>query len=97
MCLQDPEREALKKLLARALNKNQILILSELDENFPGSVSSFLSSLSSEQNIPLSTLKLNAKVLKRLGLVEFSENSAPITTEAGKFVLIFLRGEINER
>lgn len=42
--------------------------------------------LSNRYKVPLSTLKLNARILKELNLIE-SDNSAVKVTDFGKFVL----------
>jgi transketolase len=75
--------------LLRAFNKNQILILSQLKDNSDGSISSILREISKKFKIPLSTLKLNARILKDLGLIDFGSNSCfkpAKLTELGKFV-----------
>ena len=83
------QREVLKRLLVRAFNKNQILILSEIKD---GTITSFLTNLSRDSEIPLSTLKLNAKILKQLDLISF--NSTAQLTKFGKFILKLLGGDI---
>ncbi len=81
-----------KKLFLRALNENQILIL----ENINGShrsLNAFLEELSTEFNKPMSTLKLNARILKELGLIEYGEreNPKPVElTKSGKLILKIL-------
>lgn len=60
-------------MLARALNSNQILILSEINGN--SSISALLSRLSEHHGIPLSSLKLNSRILRELGLIEISRNA----------------------
>ena len=61
----------MKRLLARALNKNQLLILSKI-AGHNSSISSLLNSISQEQGVPLSSLKLNSRILKELGLIHVS-------------------------
>jgi hypothetical protein len=92
ICLSKKQRENLKKLLARALNKNQILILTEIRDNSLKSITSILTSLSKKSDVPLSTLKMNAKILRQLGLIEF--NSCACLTEFGKFIIQTMGGEI---
>ena len=71
-----------------------MLILSKVD-GF-SSATKLLSSLSDESRVPLSTLKLNAKVLKSLKLIEF-ENGCPMKImPVGQLVLTMIRGEKNE-
>lgn len=75
-------------MLAKALNDNQLLILSRVDSE--QTMSSLLAFLSESYNIPLSTLKFNFWVLKDLGLVSIGtgpEAGAVRLTGAGKLVL----------
>lgn len=70
----------LKRLLLRALNKNQLLILS----NIGGSeerVSRILQRISETRGVPLSTLKLNAKILRELRLIRYGTLSEPDEAE----------------
>jgi hypothetical protein len=43
-----------------------------------------------EFKVPLSTLKLNARILKKLGLIDFGGGSVARLTKAGKLVLSLL-------
>jgi len=79
----------LKQLLLRAINKNQLLILSQIEKDI-GSISSILRNTSKAFNISLSTLKFNAKVLRKLNLIEFGTVSSfkpAKLTELGKLVI----------
>ncbi len=85
----DRVRASLRQVLTRAINQNQLLILSEMSRNC-GSISSVLSSASERHRVPLSTLKLNARVLRDLGLILCGSASDPQParlTEAGRTVL----------
>ncbi len=76
-------------LLLRALNRNQLLILEYAFSKQGCSISSLLRFIGIKERIPLSTLKLNAKVLKSLNLIDFcsGKNDRSITiTEAGQAV-----------
>lgn len=84
------ERKGLKKLLLRALNRNQILILSEI--NGMG-LTSLLKCLSETNGIPTSTLKLNAKVLAELGLIRSNKFYSLELTELGEFVFNTIKGD----
>lgn len=76
--------KCLKPLILRALNSNQLLILSSID----GSCATpLLERLSEERRIPLSTLKLNARILCDLGLVEFKSFCPIMITDLGLLVL----------
>lgn len=85
----------MKKLLARALNKNQILILSEIDKK-PRTITSTLTNLSKRSKIPLSTLKLNSKILKHLDLINFSNFSRAELTDFGNFIQKIIGGESDD-
>lgn len=55
--------------------------------NSQATISSCLRRLSRENRIPLSTLKLNAKILRELDLICFGSNSSAELTEFGHLVL----------
>ena len=55
--------------MLRALNKNQILIIIKLKRSKATSKNQILTELSHSSNVPLSTLKLNFKILKELGII----------------------------
>ena len=79
--------QKLGPILARALNKNQILILSETVKNRDRSITSLLLQTASKSSIPLSTLKLNARILKRLGLLSFGDGNPAKITCIGELTL----------
>jgi hypothetical protein len=79
----------LKLILLRALNRNQILILSQIENNRTETISSLLRIISKFYNIPLSTLKFNANILKKLNLISFGNSSnfqLARLTEFGNFL-----------
>ncbi|MEM1545115.1 MAG: transketolase [Candidatus Methanomethylicia archaeon] len=83
----------------KALNRNQILLLSKINENSESTITSLLTKLSNELDIPLSTLKFNAKILKSLNLIEFKQNDKArivCLSEAGKFILNIVNLQFNE-
>lgn len=85
--------EKLRPLLLRCLNQKQILILNEISKNSGETATGLLIRLSIERSLPLSTLKLNLKILKDLGLV-LQENSKPVKlTPSGMLVLKILGDE----
>ena len=89
-------RDSLKLLLLRTLNKNQILILSSINNTQNENITRILSRISSSHEIPLSTLKLNAKILKNLNLITFGNNShfqSARLTDFGKFVFKIIGGD----
>jgi len=55
--------------LLRALNKNQILLVRKLKYHRVLSRTQLLIEISHSGNVPLSTLKLNFKILKELGII----------------------------
>jgi len=82
----------LRNLILRTLNDNQLLVLNAVAGNSQ-SLTSLLKQLSSEHSIPLSTLKLNARILRELGLISYG--SVRYKKEAqleplGRFVLKLL-------
>ncbi len=87
----------MRPLLARAINKNQLLILSQVNFASGESISSLLNHMSKELKIPLSTLKLNASILKTLNLITFGDSVdfRPVEiTATGRFVLEVVGGAL---
>jgi hypothetical protein len=62
--------EDLRRLLLRTLNDNQLLILNRVASNSQP-MTGLLSKLSQETGIPLSTLKLNARILREFNLISY--------------------------
>jgi signal transduction histidine kinase len=94
----DDARVSLGRVLSKAINPNQLLILSEIARN-SGSISSLLSGASERRRVPLSTLKLNARVLRDLGLISCGSASNPRParlTEAGRAVLSMMSAICDE-
>ncbi len=81
----------MRLLLGRALNANQSLILSEIHGNSDKTITGTLNRISRARGISLSTLKLNAKILRELGLISYSEFHTAELTEFGKIILKILR------
>jgi len=61
---------SLRNLILRTLNDNQLLVLNAVSER-DQSLTSLLKQLSEEYGIPLSTLKLNARILRELKLISY--------------------------
>ncbi len=59
-----------RNLILRTLNDNQILILNAVASR-ERSLTSILKELSVECGVPLSTLKLNARILRELNLISY--------------------------
>ncbi|MBI4168086.1 MAG: hypothetical protein HY515_03955 [Candidatus Aenigmarchaeota archaeon] len=80
-------RSGIRKVLLRALNKNQFILLNKIADNSTKTITAISNSLSSELNIPVSTLKLNCRILKDLNLIKF-ETSKPVSlTPAGRAIV----------
>lgn len=80
----------------RALNDNQIFLLKNIDgEN--RSLNSFLREITRDSDRSLSTLKLNARILKDLRLITYGSRKDPQSvelTEHGEVVLEFLQKRV---
>jgi len=90
--------EVIKKLILRALNENQRLILRSINGRHR-SLNSLLEEISRREKRPISTLKLNARILKELGLIDYGtkDNPRPVRlTEHGLLVLSILEVDGNE-
>lgn len=80
----------MKKLLVKGLTKNQILILLKLKENENNTITCLIYDIYNKQNVPISTLKLNAKLLKDFNLISYGSVKQPKTaelTDLGKMVI----------
>ena len=85
----------LRRLILRTLNDNQLLILTSIASQ-RRSLTSLLKDLSETRGIPLSTLKLNARVLRELNLISYGSTREKKTAEVeklGSFVLRLLGDE----
>ncbi|MGQ9781782.1 MAG: transketolase [Nitrososphaeria archaeon] len=83
------EKIVLARLLLKAFNENQLLILSSTRKNKKSTATSLLKKLSEDFGVPLSTLKLNARILRELDLVTYGSlrDPRPIKlTETGKLL-----------
>lgn len=89
------QREDLKRILLRAINRNQVLILEEVSKNSSLTISSLLLGMEKKFRIPLSTLKLNARILKKLNLIDFGNSSPARLTGVGEFVVKIIGGDKN--
>ena len=85
----------LRRLILRTLNDNQLLILTSIASQ-RRSLTSLLKDLSEAREIPLSTLKLNARILRELNLISYGSTREKKTAEVeklGSFVLRLLGDE----
>ncbi len=92
-------KASLKRLLSKVITSNQLLVLSEIDGT-QHSLSSFLRRLSDSNRIPISTLKLSVKRLRRHGLIALAGSSEAgfdriELTESGLLVIEILLGAID--
>lgn len=95
--LSKEDIRSLKLLLLRALNNNQRIILLEISNNFTQTITSLLLEIEKKYGTPLSTLKLNARILKRLKLIDFGNSSSARLTRLGRIVLEIIRVHESER
>lgn len=84
-----------KPLLARAFNSNQFLILHEIAVNRYRTISAVLADVADERSIPLSTLKLNASILRELELVKFGGGEPAGLTRLGRRIVAIALEENN--
>jgi len=73
------------------------LILYKVSNNGDSTVTSIIYNIYKKQKIPISTLKLNAKILKDFGLISYGSTKKPKIaelTELGKFLLDILEGDM---
>jgi hypothetical protein len=85
----------LRRLILRTLNDNQLLILASIASQ-RRSLTSLLKDLSEAREIPLSTLKLNARILRELNLISYGSTREKRLAEVeklGSFVLRLLGDE----
>ena len=85
----------LRRLILRTLNDNQLLILTSIASQ-RRSLTSLLKDLSEAREIPLSTLKLNARILRELNLISYGSTREKRLAEVeklGSFVLRLLGDE----
>ena len=81
--------------MLRTINKNQVLILTNIPR-VPASVTSVLRGISRRHKIPLSTLKRNAQILKEFNLIAYGDPpnfSGVELTELGRFISSLTVGE----
>ncbi|MEM5875358.1 MAG: hypothetical protein QXW01_02675 [Candidatus Aenigmatarchaeota archaeon] len=76
--------------MLRAFNRNQLLILSQVAINSGKTISSLLIEIEKGFRIPLSTLKLNARILRDLKLISFGNSNPARLTSFGKLIIEIL-------
>ena len=95
--LDGKELKSFRLVLSRCFNKNQLIILKKVAENTHKSITSILHNLEKEKEIPLSTLKLNSRILKQIGLIDYGNSKKACLTKLGRIVWEILGGEWNDR
>lgn len=86
--MSEAQLEDLRRIVLRTINKNQVLILNNIPR-VPASITSVLRELSKRYQVPLSTLKRNAQILRDLNLIKYGEppNFFGVEmTELGRFI-----------
>ena len=86
--------DKLRSLILRTLNDNQLLVLNAVSER-DQSLTSLLKQLSEEYGIPLSTLKLNARILRELNLISYGsirDRRCACLEDLGLFVVGLVNG-----
>lgn len=93
--MPEAQIDDLRRILLRTINKNQILILANVPR-VPASITSVLRELSRSYEVPLSTLKRNAQILKELNLIHYGDPpnfSGVELTELGRLISSLTVGE----
>ncbi len=86
--ISEAHLEDLRRILLKTINKNQILILSNIPR-VPTSITLILRELSRRHQVPLQTLRRDAQVLRELNLIRYGEVSnfsGVELTELGRFI-----------
>lgn len=81
---------SLKKVILKSLTRNQILLLNEIESNSTKTITALVSTISKKSKIPISTLKLNARLLKDLELINYSVSEPVELSDSGRLVLTLL-------
>ena len=93
--ISDAQLDDLRRIILKTVNKDQVLILSNIPR-VPTSITSVLRNISRRYNVPLSTLRRNAQILKSMNLItygEASDFSGVELTELGRFITELTAGE----
>lgn len=93
--ISEAQLDDFRRLILRTLNDNQILILSNMPR-VPTSITSILKAIFERFDIPISTLKLNAKILKDLNLITYGSTTSfrgAELTDLGLAILSLVRQE----
>jgi len=81
-------------LILRTLNQNQVIVLKAVADN-EQSLTSLLKQLSEDHGVPLSTLKLNARILRELNLISYgsiADRKTARLEDLGQFIFGLIGG-----
>ncbi|MBI2542592.1 MAG: hypothetical protein HYW24_00170 [Candidatus Aenigmarchaeota archaeon] len=67
-----------------------MLLLNEIESNSTKTITALVSTISKKSKIPISTLKLNARLLKDLELINYSVSEPVELSDSGRLVLTLL-------
>jgi len=93
--ISNTQLDGLYQLLLRTINRTQLLILTHIPR-VPASITPILKEISGKSNIPISTLRRNARILKDLNLITYGDalNFQGVElTELGQFVSKLMASE----
>ena len=85
------QEKKLGRLLVRGFTKKQLTILDSVSRDKSQSITSASKKISEEREIPLSTVKLDLKILEQLGLVRIIQSKGFKRTRMTKFGKTVLR------
>jgi len=91
--LSKEQEKKLGSLLARGFTKKQLVVLDSVSKDKSRSITAASRRISAEKKIPLSTVKLDLKILEQLSLVRILEKDGfkkVLMTKFGKTVLRLL-------
>ncbi|MFO8110087.1 MAG: hypothetical protein R6U17_06185 [Thermoplasmata archaeon] len=94
----DEHLEVFRNLFLKALNDNQIFLLDHINGERK-SLNSLLNYLCDKHDKPMSTLKLNARILKNLELIDYGSKNNPRPVEltnGGEFIRTIIRCKDDE-
>ena len=81
-------------MILRTLNQNQVIVLKAVADN-EQSLTSLLKQLSEDHGVPLSTLKLNARILRELNLISYgsiADRKTARLEDLGQFIFGLIGG-----
>jgi len=88
--LSKSQEKKLGKLLVRGFTKKQLVVLESISKDKSKSITSAAKKISEERKIPLSTVKLDLKILERLEIIKKIEKQGlkkALMSRFGKLIL----------